>query len=201
MFKKKEEVEDLEDVNMNEVTDSEDNYSEDERRLLKKVRARQSSESDDSDYEVYGLRDKDDEKREDMEEDEEADSMESDIEGLEEDFDLPNEKAWGQKKKAYYSTDYVDPDYATINEKDLAIAEMEEEEARNIQKRLAEQLDDADFGLEFMPEKKSEDQKVSKETAQIIKTDLSKLSKRQKQVMLQKESPEFLALVNDFKGT
>ncbi|XP_076239052.1 UTP3 small subunit processome component Sas10 isoform X2 [Calliopsis andreniformis] len=196
----REEPEDLEDINMNEVTDSENEYSEDERRLLKKVRTRQSSESYDSDYEVFGLRDKGDEDQDDLEEEEEeADSMESDIEGLEEDFDLPNEKAWGKKKKAYYSTDYVDPDYATISEKDLVIAEMEEEEARNIQKRLAEQLDDADFGLEFIPEQKSDDEEVSKDTEQFVKTDLSRLSKRQKQAMIQKESPEFIALLNDFK--
>lgn len=34
-------------------------------------------------------------------------------------------------------------------EKDAAAADFEEEEARNIQKRLAEQLDDDDFSLEI----------------------------------------------------
>ena len=193
------EAEDLEDVDMNELTDSEEEYSESERKLLQKVRTRQSSESYDSDYEVYGLRDKNDEDRDDTEEDEQADSMESDIEGLKEEFDLPNEKAWGKKKKIYYSTDYVDPDYATASQKDIAEAEIEEEEARSIQKRLAEQLDDADFGLEFIQRTKSDVREVSKAAEQFVKTDLSKLSKRQKQVMVLKESPEFMALVNDFK--
>ncbi|KOC68829.1 Something about silencing protein 10 [Habropoda laboriosa] len=196
----KDETDDLEDVNMNEIlTDSEEEYSENERELLKKVRNRQSSESYDSDYEVYGVDEENEEDQEDMEDRVQTDSMESDIEGLQEDFDLPNEKAWGKKKKAYYSTDYVDPDYATISQKDLAEAEMEEEEARNIQKRLAEQLDDVDFELDFLQSKKSNDQKVYEDTEQFIKTDLSRLSKRQKQAMMQNESPEFAALVNDFK--
>lgn len=192
------EVEDLENVNMNEVTDSDDEYSETERKLLQKVQTRCSSETYDSDYEVYGLNDEDNKDRDDME-NEEVDSMESDIEGLQEDIDMPNEKAWGKKKKAYYSTDYVDPDYTIASQKDLTEAEIEEEEARNIQKRLAEQLDDADFGLDFIKPKKEDNQKIHKYTEQFVNTDLSKLSKRQKQVMMQKENPEFIALVNDFK--
>ncbi|XP_053994286.1 something about silencing protein 10 [Hylaeus volcanicus] len=189
------EVGELEDINMNEVTDSEEEYSETEWKLLQKVRNRSSSETYDSDYEVYGLNDAND----DVESEEQADSMESDIEGLKDDFDLPNEKAWGKKKRAYYSTDYVDPDYATASQKDLAEAEIEEEEARSIQKRLAEQLDDADFGLDFIESQKDDNKEIHKYTEQFIKTDLSKLSKRQKQVIMQKENPEFMALVNDFK--
>ena len=191
----------LEDVNINDVIDSEEEYSENERKLLKKVRDRQSSESYDSDYEVYGLLDANEQNQDDTENEDQADSMESDIEGLQEDFDLPNEKAWGRKKKAYYSTDFVDPDYATISQKDLAEAEVEEEEARNIQRRLAEQLDDTDFGLDLVQPTKSSDEKLYENVEQFIKTDLGKLSKRQKQTMVQKESPEFMILVNDLKGT
>ncbi|KAK1127694.1 hypothetical protein K0M31_003188 [Melipona bicolor] len=195
-----EETMDLEDVNMNNVINSEEEYSENERELLRKVRDRQSSESYDSDYEVYGLLDANEQNKDDTENEDQTDSMESDIEGLQEDFDLPNEKAWGRKKKAYYSTDFVDPDYATISQKDLAEAEIEEEEARNIQRRLAEQLDDIDFGLDLIQPAKSNDEKVYKDVEQFVKTDLGKLSKRQKQTMMQKESPEFMILVNDLKG-
>ncbi|CAD1476010.1 unnamed protein product, partial [Heterotrigona itama] len=194
-----EETMDLEDVNMNDVTNSEEEYSENERKLLKKVRDRQSSESYDSDYEVYGLLDANEQNQNDTENEDQMDSMESDIEGLQEDFNLPNEKAWGRKKKAYYSTDFVDPDYATISQKDLAEAEIEEEEARNIQKRLAEQLDDVDFGLDLVQPAKSNDEKLYKDVEQFIKMDFDKLSKRQKQTMMQKESPEFMILVNDLK--
>ena len=36
----------------------------------------------------------------------------SDIEGKgDEDDDLPDVRAWGKKRKNYYSTDYVDQDY------------------------------------------------------------------------------------------
>lgn len=189
----------LEHVNIDEVINSEEEYSENERELLRKVRDRQSSESYDSDYEVYGLHNANEQNQDDTENEVQTDSMESDIEGLQEDSNLPNEKAWGKKKKAYYSTDFVDPDYANISQKDLAQAEMEEEEARNIQKRLAEQLDDIDFGLDFI-QTRNDDQKAYESTEQFIKTDLSKLSKRQKQIMMQKESPEFIVLVNDFKG-
>jgi hypothetical protein len=35
---------------------------------------------------------------------------------------------------------------------------------------------------------------------EVIKTDLRKLSRREKLVLLQKESPEFLGLVEDFRG-
>ncbi|XP_034186736.1 UTP3 small subunit processome component Sas10 [Osmia lignaria lignaria] len=193
------EPEDLEDVNMNEVTDSEEEYSESERKLLQDVRSRHSSESYDSDYEVYKLNDDNGKDQVNSEDEAQTDSMESDIEGLDNDFDLPNEKAWGKKKKAYYSTDYVDADFASITQKDLAEAELEEQEARNIQKRLAEQLDDADFGLDFIQSKKSDEQESHEDTKQLVKSDFSKLSKRQKQALMQKESPEFVALVNDFK--
>ncbi|XP_071875922.1 UTP3 small subunit processome component Sas10 [Bombus fervidus] len=189
---------DLEDVDINEVINSEEEYSENERELLRKVRDRQSSESYDSDYEVYGLHNANEQNQDDTEDEVQTDSMESDIEGLQEDSTLPNEKAWGKKKKAYYSTDFVDPDYTSISQKDLVQAEMEEEEARNIQKRLADQLDDIDFGLDFI-QTRNDDQKAYESTEQFIKTDLSKLSKRQKQIMMQKESPEFIVLVNDFK--
>ncbi|XP_017764424.1 PREDICTED: something about silencing protein 10 isoform X2 [Eufriesea mexicana] len=193
------EPEDLEDIDMNEDINSEEEYTENEHKLLRKVRDRQPSENYDSDYEVYGLHEVSEEDQDDIENKEETDSMESDIEGLQEDFDLPNEKAWGKKKKVYYSTDYVDPDYATASQKDLAEAELEEEEAKNIQKRLAEQLDDADFGLDFIQTIKNNEEEVYKHAEQFIKTDLSKLSKRQKQAIIQKESPEFIVLVNDFK--
>ena len=94
------------------------------------------------------------------------------------DSDLEDEKGedeeeigqeWG-KKKDYYSADYVDEDYdgktscdlifccqvtklsVTIdaNESDAEVAELEEQEALAIQQRMAQQLEDADFGLDFI---------------------------------------------------
>lgn len=43
-------------------------------------------------------------------------------------------------------------------------------------------------------------QKDKEAEEEVIKTDLRKLSKRQKLVLLRKESPEFFGLVEDFKG-
>lgn len=61
---------------------------------------------------------------------------------------MPNIKAWGKDKRNYYATDYVDPDYGGYQGKDAALADLEEQEARNIQIQLAQQLDDNDFSLE-----------------------------------------------------
>lgn len=191
------EVEDVGDADMDEISDSDDQYSEEDRELLKQVRIKRAPENFDSDDEVYGLQD-DEENEEDEIENEEADSMESDIEELQDDFDIPNEKAWGKKKRTYYSTDYVDPDYATVSHKNQVIAEMEEKEAISIQKKLAERLDDADFGLDFI-EVKGEDTKAHQDEEETIKRDFTKLSKKQKRELVQQESPEFLALVDDFK--
>lgn len=118
----------------------------------------------------------------------------SDVEGQEQsDDDLPDPKAWGKNKKSYYATDYVDQDYGGFgNEEEAAL--REEEEAKNIQKRLLEQLEEDDFTLDFF--KKHISDVEEKET--IIKSDLSKMSKRQKLQLLEKESPEFIGLVNDF---
>lgn len=77
----------------------------------------------------------------------------SDVEGQEDGDDLPDIRAWGKDKRKFYSTDYVDPDYGGFQGKDAHLAELEEEEARNLQKQLAEQLDDDDFCLDI-PTKK-----------------------------------------------
>ncbi|XP_066597740.1 something about silencing protein 10 [Prorops nasuta] len=187
------------DFGSEDITGSEDEYTEAEKNLLKKARTKQVNENYDSDDEVYTLQ-QDEEEDEDEDEDNlnsEADSIESDIEELQSDNDLPNERAWGQKKRTYYSTDYVDPDYASASQNDMDKAELEEKEAKTIQKRLAEQLDDADFGFDFVAVEEIE--KTENDNQQIIKTDLTKLSKRQKLELIQKKTPEFLGLINDFK--
>lgn len=177
----------MEDIDMDGMVDSEEELSDGERKLLEKVHQKRQKENYDSEDEVMGF-----------DEEDEKDSMASDIEGLEEKFDLPNEKAWGKKKQAYYSTDYVDADYASASQKDIADAELEEQEARNLQKRIADQLDEADFGLDLVVSHK-DDSEFEKD-GENIKADLSKLSKRQKQELFEKESPEFKPLVNDFIG-
>ena len=113
-------------------------------------------------------------------------------------YDLPDTRAWGKKRKIYYVSDYVDTDLATLTEKDEENAALEEEEAKNIQKRLAKELDDVDFGLNV---KTSGNEIELKSTINhIIKIDTSKFTNRQKLELLEKESPEFMVLLQDIKG-
>lgn len=80
--------------------------------------------------------------------------------------------------------------------KDAEAAELEEQEARTIQKRLLEQLNDADFSFgDIIPAVES----LEATSGEQIKSDLTKLTKRQKLDLLKKESPEFFVLVEDFK--
>lgn len=89
---------------------------------------KRGSDSEDSEVEVFGF---------DQEDDSDGkDSFDSDMDvKKQDDYDLPDKKAWGKKKKSYYHTDYVDDDYDTITEKKLEAAKLEEEEALDAQKR------------------------------------------------------------------
>ena len=173
-----------------EPSDSEDDYSTSEKKILDKLRKRKHHDSESED-EVYGFSDsEEDETKNDLE------IADSDVEGQEKsDDDLPDSKAWGKKKKSYYSTDYVDEDYGGFGD-DEEDALMEEEEAKNIQKRLIEQLGEDDFTLDFLNKQTA----VAEKGDTIIKSDISQMSKRQKLQLLEKESPEFTDLVNDFKS-
>lgn len=75
---------------------------------------------------------------------------------------LPDVRAWGKDKRKFYSTDYVDPDYGGFQGNDASLAELEEEEAKNLQKQLIEELDDNDFSLDIFA-------KVSKSTKPKLK--------------------------------
>lgn len=94
--------------------------------------------------EVFAVRSAD----EDSDSDDKSDLAASDIEGQEDD-DMPDVRAWGKDKRKFYKTDYVDPDYGGFQGKDAQLAELEEEEARNLQKQLVQQLDDADYSLDL----------------------------------------------------
>lgn len=170
---------DIEDVDMNAVTDSEEEYTETEKKLLEKVRKQRTTENFDSDDEVYGLRDGSEE-----EEDDRQDSMESDIEGMQEDDDLPNDRAWGSKTKAFYSSDFKYTDYASAPQKDLANAEMEEQEGKRLHLRSMGQhlaLDVSNL--------------IKNKATQIIED--SKVVQEDSKQVSDKES--FMILVNTFK--
>lgn len=188
---KKSKIEDSNDNDIDTLDESDSDYTEHEKELLDKVRNKRIEYSD-SENEVLDVGGQDESSDEDQ-----SEIALSDVEGQEENDDLPNERAWGKDKRKYYSTDYVDQDYGGFEGKDAQLAEFEEEEARNLQKQLAQQLDDDDFNLDVFSKKtKTTDGNQNEE---IIKTDLTKLSKRQKLQLLEKESPEFFGLVEDFQ--
>ncbi|XP_030568652.1 something about silencing protein 10 [Drosophila novamexicana] len=186
-----------------EPTDSEQEYDEDEREILsdlrkeRKKRAEQKNQKQD----ILSFSDSDDDDDED--EDVVGELMrDSDIEGAEDDDgDLPDTMDWGSNKRTYYNTDFVDPDYSsyTAQEEDLALAE--EEEAKKIQLRLAKQLTEADFQLDDMGEPadaSDDDNEVAIKSIK-VPTDLKGLTERERLQLLQKDSPEFMGLTQDFR--
>ncbi|KRT78737.1 hypothetical protein AMK59_8071, partial [Oryctes borbonicus] len=173
------------------ASNSDDDYTEKERNLLHKIKNRKTDDSD-SDDEVYGIGSEEDEESSEHR----SDIALSDVEGQDGD-DLPDIRAWGKDKRKFYSTDYVDPDYSGFQGKNATLAELEEEEAKNLQKQLIQELDDEDFSLEMFIKHKEPENKD--ELEEVVKTDVSKLSKRQKLQLVKQESPEFFELINDFK--
>ncbi|MCI4390177.1 hypothetical protein PGIGA_G00119570 [Pangasianodon gigas] len=164
----------------------------------------QEDEADEEEVMPLTLEDSGDEEEEENSSDEEQEQtdMESDLEGKRDD-DLPNDMAWGSKKKMYY-----DSDYKTKKGKPLEEAEAEdkeeEEEAKNIQKRLAANLSEEDYDLnllqEFAVEVEAEKTEKTAGKEQRIIKDLNTMSQKEKLKLLKKESPELLELIQDFKA-
>lgn len=132
---------------------------------------------------------------EDEEEEEEEADMDSDLEGKKDDY-LPNDMAWGNRKKMFYDSDYVAAKGKSQQDAE-AEDEEEEEEAKNIQRRLAADLSEEDYDLNLLQEFAVEEQEVEKE--RIVK-DLQQMSQKEKMKLLKKESPELLELIQDFKA-
>lgn len=155
----------------------------------------EDDDDDDDEEEVEG-----EEKEDEEEEEDEETDMDSDLEGKKE-ADLPNEMAWGKKKKMFYDSDYVMTKGKSQDELE-AEEQEEEEEAKNIQKRLAANLSEEDYDLnffkEFAMEEKDENKTLEKEE-RIVK-DLKQMSQKEKMKLLKKESPELLELIQDFKA-
>lgn len=174
-----------------EASDSEEEYTERQKSLLKKVRKGKKKEESDEEG-VYGFDEDDDDS------DPEKFEAESDFDEPENEGDgLPDDRAWGKKKSAFYNTDFQDQDYRGYTEKEEEIANQEQAEALIIQKRLANELNETDFNLDMfvLPETHEEPEERVKTT----KTDLSDLSKKQKIALFKAEAPEFDGLVQDFE--
>ncbi|XP_017263475.1 something about silencing protein 10 [Kryptolebias marmoratus] len=171
--------------------------------LARGVQMQSDEEELDDEEEVMALDDSEtdeDEEEEEEEDKEEGTDMESDLEGKKDD-DLPNEMAWGTKKKMFYDSDYVAIKGKSLEELEAEEKE-EEEEAKNIQKRLAANLSEEDYDLNFFQEFAVEEKDESKpaEKQERIVKDLKQMSKKEKMKLLKKESPELLELIQDFKA-
>ncbi|XP_017022661.1 something about silencing protein 10 [Drosophila kikkawai] len=191
-----------------ELTGSEQEYDEEEREILEDLRKqRKRRQEQDPRQEVLAFSDDDDDDEEN--EDVTALMRDSDIEGAEdEDGDLPNTMDWGSKRSTYYNTDFVDQDYSSYNAQEEEQARAEEEEAKKIQLRLAKRLSEADFQLDDVQgigsdsDDSDEEQKSRKQESKTgirVTSDLTGLSARERLQLLQKDSPEFLGLTQDFQ--
>uniref|UniRef100_A0A3P8X2G2 UTP3 small subunit processome component n=1 Tax=Cynoglossus semilaevis TaxID=244447 RepID=A0A3P8X2G2_CYNSE len=144
------------------------------------------------------LEDSEEEEEEEEEQQEEAEEEEEEGTDME---NLPNEMAWGRKKKMFYDSDYVQ------SRKQVEVLEAEEqeeeEEAKNIQKRLAANLSEEDYDLSFFQviftAHEGEDEEKAPERQEKIVKDLQQMTKKEKMKLLKKESPELLELIQDFK--
>uniref|UniRef100_A0A3P8X2F6 UTP3 small subunit processome component n=1 Tax=Cynoglossus semilaevis TaxID=244447 RepID=A0A3P8X2F6_CYNSE len=166
--------------------------------LARGVQMDSDDEDIDEEEEVMALEDSEEEEEEEEEQQEEAEEEEE--EGT--DMELPNEMAWGRKKKMFYDSDYVQ------SGKQVEVLEAEEqeeeEEAKNIQKRLAANLSEEDYDLSFFQEfataeDEGEDEEKAPERQEKIVKDLQQMTKKEKMKLLKKESPELLELIQDFK--
>ncbi|KAK6472423.1 something about silencing protein 10 [Huso huso] len=171
--------------------DEVDDFHEEKVKKLMASRVDLDSDPEDTadEEEVMGL---------DLTDSEEEEDMESDLE-QKRDEALPNEQAWGLRKKVFYDTDYVDSKGKTQQEAE-AEEEEEEQEAKSIQSRLVGQLSEEDYDLHLLQEFSTEQEAAKKpEKEELIVKDLEKMSHKEKMKLLKKESPELLELIQDFK--
>lgn len=108
--------------------------------------------------------------------------------------------SWGQRKKLYYDTDYGSKSRGRRSQQEVEEEEREEEEeAQLIQRRLAQALQEDDFGVTWVEAfAKPQVPQVDESETRVVK-DLAKLSVKEKLKMLKKESPELLELIEDLK--
>ncbi|XP_043245873.1 something about silencing protein 10-like [Amphibalanus amphitrite] len=106
---------------------------------------------------------------------------------------------WGKRKASYYSTDQVDEDWrGATREETLEAAELEEREARAIQRRLAEQLehDQLEFGTAAVTPTAGD--AAPSAGALSVPLDTSGLSRAERLQLLRRRCPELLPLLDEF---
>lgn len=132
---------------------------------------------------------------EDGEDDDGGSSVQSEAEASED----PS-LSWGQRKKLYYDTDYGSKSRGRQSQQEVEEEEREEEEeAQIIQRRLAQALQEDDFGVAWVEAFAKPVPQVDEAETRVVK-DLAKVSVKEKLKMLRKESPELLELIEDLKA-
>eukprot|EP00039_Didymoeca_costata_P010474 m.141130 g.141130 ORF g.141130 m.141130 type:complete len:472 (+) comp14839_c0_seq5:206-1621(+) len=142
-----------------------------------------------------------------------ADETDDDDDGGEDEED-EDVGTWGRKRKQFYDTDFVDPDFM-VQEEEMELAKEEEEEAMRLQKQQSQQLSDDVFGIPMgerlksgasskkskerttlaaaVPEAMSEDENV-----EVVQRDFSNLSREEKLAILADVSPELSDLCDEY---
>ncbi|KAB1282732.1 Something about silencing protein 10 [Camelus dromedarius] len=107
--------------------------------------------------------------------------------------------SWGHRKKLYYDTDYGSKSRGRQSQQEVEEEEREEEEeAQLIQRRLAQDLQEDDFGVTWVEAFAKPVPQVNEAETRVVK-DLAKVSVKEKLKMLRKESPELLELIDDLQ--
>ncbi|CAO1443213.1 unnamed protein product [Diamesa tonsa] len=174
-----------------QASDSENEYTDREKHMLKKSRL--AKEQNDSEEEILGFEESEDDNYDKFEADSDFDEPQGD------DY-IPDERAWGKTKQTFYNTDFNDQDYENYTEREEQQANQEQTEAREIQKRLANEFSEMDFNIDMFSIKipKVTEEIVSK--LKVAKSDLSDWSNKKKIATFSSEAPEFESLVNDFQN-
>lgn len=158
------------------------------------------------------------------EEDEEDDEANSDDESDEAEDDDDEEEglsSWGTRKSAYYSSGEGDEEDEEFEDSDEEAALDEELEVKRLQKKRAMERSDADFADAFAVLTKADSKKssatslaadlhegihadlgsVGRDGAEVerVTRDVSQLSKQEKLDLIQRDAPELLALLEQFK--
>ncbi|KAB0387448.1 hypothetical protein FD755_002404 [Muntiacus reevesi] len=137
------------------------------------------------------------------EDDEDGESEEGDDEGggssvqSETEASVDPSLSWGQRKKLYHDTDFGSKSRGRQSQQEVEEKEREEE-AQLIQRRLAQALQEDDFGVTWVEAFAKPVPQVNEAETRVVK-DLGKVSVKENLKMLRKESPELLELIDDLK--
>ncbi len=153
-----------------------------------------SFSEEESDNEVLPLNLPDDS---DNEEDR-SDASERDSESAD-DAGLPSHQAWGHRKSSFYDADFGGDE--SVHSSDESLAEEEEKEALELQRRLMDSLDHQDYGLESFKKLQQQTSRgkpsVAGSAMVAVTKELSALSEEEQHSLLQQQWPEFLELHGD----